>query len=205
MKKLLFIALTSAVVTFYGCSKSGDSSPQTVTPTTLKITVTNSVGSKVSGASVKLYATAADYTAAQTGGTDKPIATSTTDATGSAVFTADALIYYFFVQNGCENNGNAVAVTNGIISHTENVVSTVLSGTGTLKFINNSTNPYDIYVNGTVKITNMAGGTSQNLTLAPTGNYTIRVLQKSGYAVTPTDKTFTGTITCGGILTTTFP
>jgi len=39
----------------------------------------------------------------------------------------------------------------------------------------------------------------------PTGSYSIRVLQLSGYVFTPTDQTYTGTLSCGQTMTTTFP
>jgi len=51
----------------------------------------------------------------------------------------------------------------------------------------------------------MNGGTVDYENFMPTGYYTIRVLQVSGYAVYPTDETFSGTLGCGATLTTTFP
>ena len=48
------------------------------------------------------------------------------------------------------------------------------------------------------------GNTSYAL-IAPTAAYSIKVVQVSGYAVYPTEKTFSGTLTCGSTLTTTFP
>jgi hypothetical protein len=43
------------------------------------------------------------------------------------------------------------------------------------------------------------------LQFKPTANYTIRILQVSGYVFEPTDRTYTGSVTCGGTLVATFP
>ncbi|MDD5358553.1 MAG: hypothetical protein PHX80_05360 [Candidatus Nanoarchaeia archaeon] len=74
--------------------------------------------------------------------------------------------------------------------------------TGSLTFSNISLNPYYLYVNGELK-----GIVNNVLTLKemPTGVYTIRVVQESGYLLTPTEKTYTGTLDCAGSLNTVFP
>ena len=51
----------------------------------------------------------------------------------------------------------------------------------------------------------MTGYETKYLKYLPVGNYTIRVLQISGYAVYPTDETFTGNINCGSTLTISYP
>jgi hypothetical protein len=85
-----------------------------------------------------------------------------------------------------------------------NTSTTVISSTGTLAFVNNSTNPYAVYINGTYEF-DAAGGETSHSNYRPTGSYSIRVLQESGYLIYPTDQTYTGTLECGQTLTTTFP
>jgi hypothetical protein len=50
----------------------------------------------------------------------------------------------------------------------------------------------------------MAGGTNRQFTV-PVGTYAIRVLQKSGFLVFPTEKSYTVNLTCGGTVNTSFP
>jgi hypothetical protein len=64
--------------------------------------------------------------------------------------------------------------------------------------------PYDIYINSVLQVSSMAGGTSRQFTGA-VGTYIIRVVQKSGFVLFPTDKSYTANLTCGGTVTTTFP
>ena len=82
-------------------------------------------------------------------------------------------------------------------------MGTVLKGTGLIKFTNNSSNPYDVYVNGT--LVHEMSGKSVESDYHLEGTYTIRVLQVSGYVFTPTDESFTGNVVCGGTLNVAFP
>lgn len=85
-----------------------------------------------------------------------------------------------------------------------NFTNTSIDQAGALVFKNVSSNLYRVYVNGS-QVVELPGGLSYKLAYKPTGAYSIRVLQLNGYIVSPTDQTFTGTLTCGGSLTTTFP
>lgn len=75
---------------------------------------------------------------------------------------------------------------------------------GTFTFQNNSTNPYQVFVNGKNVVSMQPGHTSQTVTYA-CGSYTVRVLQLEGYVLYPTEKTFKGSLVCGGKATISFP
>lgn len=60
--------------------------------------------------------------------------------------------------------------------------------TGKVVMVNNSSNPYDIFVNG-AKDTQQPGKSKGTLTLAK-GNYVIKVQQVSGYIAYPTVKEY---------------
>jgi hypothetical protein len=193
---LILILALSLLIS--NCSKKDGVTKQN---TALKITAVDDVGLSIAGATVKLYASQTDYSR------DKNVIfTKNTDASGNTTFNdLPAIQYYWRVTSGCKNNQittstSTSALTNGIT----NTVSVQLKSMGLLKFVNNSTNPYYIYINGVVQ-SNAIEGNSIAEVNAPTGNYTIRVLQKSGYLVSPTDKSYTGSLLCGNTLSTTFP
>jgi len=173
-----------------------------ITPTSLEITVQDNSGNIVSGASVKLYSSISDWTNA----TNQIGATQYSDASGKVEFTGLSNIkYYWYVEKDCQNNFNGTNTTaSALVAEVTNLSSVVISGTGTLKLVSNSSYPYSIYINGTYAF-DMNGGTTDYEDFMPTGYYTIRVLQVSGYSGYPTDETFTGTLGCGATLTTTFP
>ncbi|MEJ7828841.1 MAG: hypothetical protein WKF91_11610, partial [Segetibacter sp.] len=102
------------------------------------------------------------------------------------------------------NSNGGVSTSNSIAASQTTSLNAVLTPTGTLRMVNTSSNPYRIFVNGT-EFPQIPGGGTTNYKYEPTGNYVIRVLQVSGYALLPTDKTYTGTLSCGATLTTTFP
>jgi hypothetical protein len=76
--------------------------------------------------------------------------------------------------------------------------------TGTLSFVNTSSNPYRVYINGKEEFS-LTGEKSLLMNNMPTGSYSIRVLQVSGYLLFPTDKTYNGTLNCGTTLIVAFP
>jgi PKD repeat protein len=182
-----------------------NSSTQTVNiaaPTALEITVKDNLGNAVSGASVKLYGNLSDWT----NGTNQLLTTLTTNASGVVRFSPlSAIKYFWLVSSGCRNNFlGGSTTTNTLTANVTNTVTTIIDGTGTLIVNNTSTNPYDVFVNNVLQVTNMAGGTVRQFT-APVGNYVIKVVQKSGFAFFPTEKTYNVNLTCGGTITTTFP
>ena len=189
-------------VTGAGGTNSISQTVNIAAPTSLEITVKDNLGNSVSGASVKLYSNVTDWT----NGTNQILTTLTTDAAGVVKFSPLSTIkYYWFVSNGCKNNSyGSNTTTNALTANTNNTVTTIIDGTGTLIINNTSTNPYDVYINNVLQVASMAGGTSKQFS-APVGAYIIRVLQKSGYLVFPTDKTYNVNLTCGGTVTTTFP
>jgi hypothetical protein len=77
--------------------------------------------------------------------------------------------------------------------------------TGSIMLVNNSANPYDVYVNGKLEIDDMAGSSATSLTLKPVGYYSVRVIQVSGYAFYPTDLTYNGDLADQGTLVVSFP
>ena len=195
------VMLTLALVlTFTSCKK--ESTPPPPPSTSLKITVKDGRGLTTASAIVKLYLSQQDLLndVNQVGGS------KVTDMNGVVTFTdLSPVKYYWKIESGCQNNLNGVVsspspLTSGVI----NTVIVELSETGTLRMVNNSNYPFNVYANGILVIDNMPGKSSRNLTSAPTGSWNIRVVQQSGFALYPTDKTYTGSLSCGAILTTTF-
>ncbi|HWJ28322.1 MAG TPA: hypothetical protein VNS32_17385 [Flavisolibacter sp.] len=185
----------------FSCSKKDSSS--NVSDTKLKLTITNNLNNPVSGAIVRLYATANDLL-----NQANPIgASATTDYQGQVTFSGlSASKYYWLAQNGCANNVNDY-VTSGenLNSGITNTARITIKETGTLVLTNNSKDPYIIYLNGTQLSNPMAGSTSVSVKYALTGSYTVRVVQQSGYIITPTDKSYSGVLSCGSTLRAVFP
>ena len=195
-------AIMLAALLLISCSKKDQKPDPAPTPTTdLKITFTDASGNKVSGASVSLYSNLTDFL-----NESSAVRTGTSDANGSITFSSLAASTYLWRgKSGCMSNDNSTYSTSSAISANQTTsLSSVMRSTGTLKFTNTSSNPYRVYVNGVV-VGDQPGGTVTSLRYSLTGSYTVRVLQLSGYAVTPTDKTYTGSVTCGGTLNTTYP
>ena len=190
----LIVALSTIM---FSCKKDNPS-PET----SLEVDLVDNLGNPISGASVKLYYTNTDWN----NDTNQIGQTQTSDLTWKVVFpNLSAIKYFWFAEKDCENNVYGAATTsNPLTGGIKNTVTSVLSGTGTLVFGNNSKNPYHVYLNGTLAF-DLNGGSTMTYRYQQLGSYTIRVLQISGYVVTPTDITYTGTLNCGGTLTTTFP
>lgn len=75
--------------------------------------------------------------------------------------------------------------------------------TGTIQFVNNSENPYKVYIDNTYK-TSLLGCTTVTYNIAY-GSHTCRVIQESGYLVSPTDETFTGVVSTSKNMVISFP
>src|SRR5690606_37544384 len=149
------------------------------------------LGNTITGASVKLYSSQTDWS----NGTNQVGTTQFSDASGKVKFSdLSSIKYYWLAEKDCKNNVNGgVTTTSALTANVNNTVNVILSSTGTLKFVSTSSNPYRIYINGTAAF-DMNGGTTQYKYYMPTGSYSIRVLQLSGYVFTPTDQTYTGTL-----------
>jgi hypothetical protein len=202
VKNKLIILLFIAVL-IHGCSsKKDDPAPLVLDPTTLELTVLNGTGNIVSGATVQLFSNENDWK----NGTNQIGSDQISDANGKVKFTNLATIkYYFWGYKGCSNNYNGgVALVNPLTANVKNTVNLVITETSTLKFVNNSNNPYRIYINGTTKF-DMDGNTNRTVFNLPTGDYTLRYLQLSGYLVSATDETLSTTLNCNEITTLTYP
>lgn len=70
---------------------------------------------------------------------------------------------------------------------------------GSIVLNNLSANYYSVYVNGVLTVT-LKGYTDTLLTNKPNGNYNFRVVQVTGYLITPTDKTFQQTVESNTII-----
>ncbi|RYZ85226.1 MAG: hypothetical protein EOP04_16425 [Proteobacteria bacterium] len=201
----LLLGCAALAASTLSCSKKAESSPDPQVPsppqTALKITFKDGNGVAVSGATVYLFSAESDWLAEA-----NVRASATTDASGIVTFTGlSAVKYWWSGRKDCRNTRNSYSYTNSAIpSGQTSAVSTVMQSTGTLRFVNISSNPYRVFVNG-VAVGDLQGWTNTSLSDELTGSYTIRVLQLSGFVLTPTDRTYTGSLTCGGTLTTTFP
>lgn len=203
MKSKLFLLTLLVVLTILSsCKKDDDDIQPTITPTSLELTLKDDLGNIVTGASVKLYSSQTDWS----NGTNQVGITQFSDASGKVKFSdLSSIKYYWLAEKDCKNNANGrVTSTSALTANINNTINVILSSTGTLKFVSTSSNPYRIYINGTAAF-DMNGGITQYNYYMPTGSYSIRVLQLSGYLFTPTDRTYTGTLNCGQTITITFP
>ena len=199
MKKIYLLLIVIVGVTFSNSCTKDYLEP---TPTSLELTLKDDLGNSVSGASVKLYSSQTDWS----NGTNQVGTTQFSDASGNVKFSdLSSIKYCWLAEKDCQNNVHgAITTTSALTANVTNTVNVILSSTGTLCFVSTSTNPYRIYINGTATY-DMNGGTTQYKYYMPIGSYSIRVLQLSGYVLYPTDKTYTGTLSCGQTMTTTFP
>lgn len=206
MKSLYFNRLLLFVfvaVVGFGCSKDdGDNVKPKIQPTSLEITVKNNLGSIVSGASAKLYASKTDWQ----NGTNQIGVTQISDASGKVKFEdLSDIIYYWHIEKDCQNNINgAVTTTSKLTSNVNNTLDIILSTTGTLKFENKSNNPYSVFING-IAAFDMNGKSTHTLSYQPTGGYSIKVVQKSGYVLYPTEEIYSFTLSCGQTSIIAFP
>jgi hypothetical protein len=120
--------------------------------------------------------------------------------------------YYARVVSGCRDN---FARSFGTPDMTSAIVARVLMldgrGTtvnlrpiGTIVLTNNSTNPYRVF-QGSIQVAELPGNSSRTFTNMNIGLYSLRAVQVSGFVFTPTERTFSNTLTCGGTLTFRFP
>lgn len=201
IKGLLMLLMISL---FFSCTEGNSSTELTLPPTTLKIIVKDDSGNPVSQAQVKIFGSELDYN-----NFNQSFTTQLTNNQGEATFSSSVNrynTYYWLVTKDCKtnifdtNNHNNLFLSSNFV----NTYSTTISDKGILKFTNNSSNPYNVFVNNVMKISNLAINTSSSY-FYPPGNYSIRVEQQSGFLFKPTIISYTGTLNCGSILITTFP
>ena len=174
-------------------------------PTQLKFQVINTSGTPQVGATVTLYNNVTDYN-----NKTNPVITSTTDASGYFLASRlSSVAYYYRITNGCLDNYGSSSTHNlstALTLHTLNSYNAiVINGKGSIYLSSTSSNPYEVWVDGNVQLSSMAGGSNYTINEVPLGNHSVRVLQLSGYIFTATDETFTATVTCGSTTTVTFP
>lgn len=196
-KHILYFLLISLAI---ACSKKSSDPQPADQPTIITINVKDEVGNPVPYSSIKLYTNQTDFN------NDSAITSYpyTTDANGTYSTTASAVTYYWRIKNDCQSNlfkANHSAAP--LTANHNNVFTAVIGKIANINLTSTSSNPYDIYLDGILTL-NMNGGTSKSITV-PIGTHTVRVLQKSGYLVSPTDKTSTVTVGCNLNYSVTFP
>lgn len=191
MKRFLpFLLLLAA------CGKPATPPPP---DTKLRVTLTDlTTAQAASGATVYLYTSATAWYA-QSG----YIATTTADGTGTATFSGlSNQVYYWYAVSGCRDNWFQLSSTNQpIISGITTNINAGIAGVGMLKLVNNSDYQFKVYVNGVIIFTNMNPHTQYSLKEG-TGQYDVHIVQVSGGG--SIDRIYTGALTCGGILVTTW-
>jgi hypothetical protein len=180
------------VLVFTGCNKD-----DTSLSTSLKIRVIDRQGNSISGVAVKLYSALEDleHDEKQTG------LTQTSDTTGEVMFdNLQELKYYWLAEKGCTNNINGIITTDILELNKTRTVTSTLIETGTLELINQSSNQYQVYVNGSLLLTAdpLYSCTYQYV---PAGSYSIITSQVGG----STNKTYNGNINCGSTFSVTYP
>lgn len=178
------------------CSKPATPPPA---DTQLRIALTDlTTAQPAIGATVYLYNTQTAWYA-QTG----YIATATADGIGTVTFTGlNSQVYYWYAVLGCRDNWFQLNGTNQpIVDGVTTNVSGGISGVGMLKLVNNSDYQFKVYVNGVIIFTNMPAHSQYSLKEG-TGQYDVHIVQVSGGG--SIDRTYTGTLTCGATLITTW-
>lgn len=197
MKKTITVL---TIILFAACSKK---SGTVYTPdTALELSIVNkSTNQLAAGASVSLFTSALDCL-----NNTNAISVRTTNSSGVVKFSSlTPAMYYWRATDGCADNTFDINTTNAPLSKGNVTTFTAsIRSTGNMKFVNNSSNPYRVFVNDVLMISSQSGNTTAMLKM-PAGAKTVRVLQLSGYVFTPTEKTYVGALTCGGTLQTVYP
>jgi hypothetical protein len=199
MKLLRFSAFTLiATITFLlNCKKETPSKE-------IEFHVIDYLGNRVSNASIKLYLTSYDLREE----TNQVGATQFTDSFGVSKFTnLSPLKYYYLIECGCLTNVYYYSFFIGITpinANDSNALTCVLNSTGSIKFVNNSSHPFALALNGNF-FTDIPSDYSLTFNYYPLGSYTLRIVQADNFVTSYIDTTFTGTLTCGSTLTFTYP
>jgi|GEM_PF-2506103 len=147
-------------------------------PTQLKIKVVDDGGNAVAGASVTLYSSKADFL-----NNTNPVATTVTDANGYMFFSnLSPIVYYYYVQDDCLDNYNGNFKLSEAL--TPNVLNTydpiTISSVGIIKLTNNSSDPYEVKLDGVVALSSLQGSTAGKIDEIPAGTHSIEVIQLNG-------------------------
>lgn len=193
------IAAFASILLIAACSKHSNS-----LGTSLKITVTDTLNSPIAGATVELYSSFAAWSV--TTGTNQ-VDSGTTDQNGNVVFShLQPLQYYWHIDQGCRANVfgySSISTVNPISANVENDFTCILGPLGIVEYVNTSTDPYAVYLDGNE--IEIMGGDSTLEFQTNAGNHTLTAIQQSGYTTTPVNETKTGSMSCGGTLEFTFP
>lgn len=147
-------------------------------PTQLKIKVVDDGGNPIAGASVTLYRSKADFI-----NNTNPVATTVTDAHGYMFFSnLSPISYYYYIQDDCLDNYNGNTHLSEALS--PNVLNTydpiTISSVGIIKLINNSSDPYEVKLDGAVVLSSLQGSIASKIDEVPAGAHTIEVVQLNG-------------------------
>lgn len=82
--------------------------------------------------------------------------------------------------------------------------NTATVDTGSIRFTNTSSNPYEIFLDGADKGA-QPGGTYSTITNVTVGSHTVKASQNSGYIISPTVRNGTLTVTKGQEISFVFP
>jgi hypothetical protein len=126
----------------------------------------------------------------------------TQSSNNNATPTPDPCASVTCYNGGTCSNGACVCPSGWTGTYCQTAVAKVPL-TGLIEFVNNSKNPYAVYISGILQTT-LSGNTHISYT-ANIGTYSCQVIQQSGYLVTPTNETFTANVTYGGTVVVTFP
>lgn len=188
MKKInviLCLVVLASVVVFSSCED------EKVEPkTSLELTIRNSLGNPVSGASVKLFTSLEDWKNLS----NQKGSTKLSDASGKVKFDdLSPSNYFWFAGKGCETNyfgGSATVspLTKGRMT----TINTVLSSTGGILFTNKSNEAYTVSIVGG-KSFEMEGNTKKRV-IVKTGSVTVNIAPKSNPSE---EETYIAKVDCG--------
>jgi hypothetical protein len=140
------------------------------------------------------------------------VASTTTDVNGYMYFSAKSsnistVAYYFRITSGClDNYHNSNHFSTPLVANTLNTYNNIiLSSVGKIQVVSTSSNPYEIFLDGNVIFSSVAGGSTNTIGEVSVGSHTVRVLQLSGYVFSATDESFTVNVSCGSTSIVTFP
>lgn len=130
------------------------------------------------------------------------IINSCTKDSSSSTTPADPCNGITCQNGGTCSNGTCICPTGWTGTYCQTPVTTTASK-GNIQFVNNSNNPYAVYIGGVLQ-TSLAG--KHTITYSVNvGTYLCEVIQQSGYLVTATDEKFNANVTNGGTQVVSFP
>lgn len=155
-------------------------------PTTIVVSTTSLSGDSLYGVSVSLYKGKNDFDS-------KKVYKTATAASNKAnvVFSGlESDVYYFTATSMCYGTGDSVFFTNSKIEPNKTTRGVVrLQERVPVKLTSTSTNRYAVYIDERF-LFDLNGGETKTL-YTTSGRHNVRVIQREGYILLPTDKTYT--------------